>query len=135
MDLIIDANILFSILIQQGKNEEILFLESIHVFAPEFLFEEFDKYKKLILEKTKRHENDFEEFLLILKKKIKIIPNEETEKYIEEARITCPDKNDIDYFALALKFNCGIWSNDKNLKKQNKIKIYSTEDLIKDLNL
>ena len=35
------------------------------------------------------------------------------------------------YFALALKLNCGIWSNDKKLKNQDKVKVYSTEDLLK----
>lgn len=135
MDIIIDANILFSILIQKGKNEEILFLERMHIFAPEFLFEELNKYKKIILEKTKRNMDDFEEFLIILQKKIEVIPNEETDNCIEEAKIICQDQNDADYFALALKLNCGIWSNDKDLKKQNKIKIYSTEDLIKGFKL
>ena len=45
MDLVIDANIFFSILIRKGKSEDILFQEDLHLFAPEFLFEEFDKYK------------------------------------------------------------------------------------------
>lgn len=38
---------------------------------------------------------------------------------------------DSEYFALALKLNCAIWSNDKRLKQQDKIKVYSTEDLVK----
>ncbi|MEK6928390.1 MAG: hypothetical protein AABW65_00335 [Nanoarchaeota archaeon] len=33
-------------------------------------------------------------------------------------------------FALALKLDCAIWSNDKKLNEQDKVKIYSTEDLI-----
>ena len=130
MDLVIDANILFSILIKYGNNEDLLFQEDLHIFAPEFLFEEFEKYKSLILEKTEREEKDFDKFLGILKKKIKIIPNEEIELFIEEAKSICPDEKDIDYFALALKLKCGIWSNDKELKEQNKIKVYSTNDLI-----
>ena len=130
MDLVIDANILFSILIKYENNEDLLFQEDLHIFAPEFLFEEFEKYKSLILEKTEREEKDFDKFLGILKKKIKIIPNEEIELFIEEAKSICPDEKDIDYFALALKLKCGIWSNDKELKEQNKIKVYSTNDLI-----
>ena len=45
MDLVIDANILFSILIKYGNNEDLLFQEDLHVFAPEFLFEEFENIK------------------------------------------------------------------------------------------
>ena len=43
MDLVIDANVLFSVLIKIGKTEELMLHEDIQVFAPEFIFEEFDK--------------------------------------------------------------------------------------------
>jgi predicted nucleic acid-binding protein len=33
------------------------------------------------------------------------------------------------YHALALKLNCAIWTNDKKLKQQTKIKIYHTHEL------
>ena len=39
------------------------------------------------------------------------------------------------YFALALRRNSPIWSNDKKLKEQNKILIYSTKDIIDILQL
>lgn len=124
---------MFSILIRKGKTEDILFNDNLHIFAPEFLFEEFNKYAALILGKTGRNKEEFEELVRIIKKKIKTVPNEETEKYINKAGKISPDKNDIDYFALALKLKCPIWSNDKELKKQEKITVYSTEDLIKTL--
>ncbi len=135
MDLVIDANILFSICITSGKTEELMFSEEIHLFAPEFLFEEFEKYRALILEKTKRSKTEFRDLLTILKKKIKIVANEETERFIDLARKISPDPKDSDYFALALKLNCLIWSNDKKIKDQNKIQIISTQDLIKLFNI
>jgi predicted nucleic acid-binding protein len=131
MDLVIDANVLFSVLIKRGKTEELILHEDMHVFAPEFIFEEFDKYSKLITEKTERSKEELEEMLGVLKKKIKTIPNEETEKYLSEAKRICPDKNDVEYFALALKLHCPLWSQDKALKQQNVIKVYSTEELNK----
>ena len=51
--------------------------------------------------------------------------------YVEEAEKLTPDPDDMAYFALALKLNCAIWSNDKKLKDQNKIKIYNTHELSK----
>lgn len=131
MDLVIDANILFAVCITQGKTEEVFFSNDIHLFAPEFIFEEFLKYQELILEKTKRDRQDFKKFLDIIKKNIQIIPNEETDFLIEKARKISPDKNDADYFALALKLNCPIWTNDKKLSEQKFIKIYTTTELIK----
>lgn len=71
MDLVIDANILFSILIKSGKTEELLFKEDIHLFAPEFIFEEFEKYKNLISDKTERTNKEFNELMIILQKIIK----------------------------------------------------------------
>ena len=52
MDLVIDVNVLFSALIKRGKTEELLFKEAFHLFAPEFLFDEFEAYRERILEKT-----------------------------------------------------------------------------------
>jgi len=131
MDLVIDANVLFSVLIKRGKTEELILHEDIQLFAPEFIFEEFDKYTKLITEKTERSKEELDEILDVLKKKIKTIPNEETEKSLSEAQIICPDKDDVEYFALALKLHCPLWSQDKALKQQNIIKVYSTEELNK----
>ncbi|PIN85274.1 MAG: hypothetical protein COV47_03030 [Candidatus Diapherotrites archaeon CG11_big_fil_rev_8_21_14_0_20_37_9] len=39
-----------------------------------------------------------------------------------------PDPKDVPYFALALKLRCPIWTNDKLLKKQKKVKIISTSE-------
>jgi predicted nucleic acid-binding protein len=76
-----------------------------------------------------RSRADFDKLVGILKKRITSVPNEETEKFLSEARKISPDKGDADYFALALKLGCPIWSNDKMLKKQDTIVVYSTEEL------
>jgi len=65
MDLVIDANILFSVLIKKGKTEELLFKDTIHLFAPEFLFDEFEKYREFIKDKTKRNDRDFDRLMRI----------------------------------------------------------------------
>ena len=113
MDIVIDANILFSALIKSGKSEELLFESDLHLYAPEFIFDEFDKYKDDILKKTQRTSSDFVKLLTILKKRIKTIPNEEIEKYLSEATKASPDPGDVDYIALALKLKCSLWSQDK----------------------
>ncbi len=69
--------------------------------------------------------------MIILRKRISLIPNEETQAYFEKAKRLSPDKNDIEYFALALKLHCPIWTNDKQLKKQSTVKIYNTQEILK----
>ena len=130
MDVIIDANILFAALIKESITSDLLFKNNLHLYAPEFIFEEFKKYKELIKKKTKRTEEEFYKLLDLFGRRINLIPKEETKQFIKAARIISPDKKDTAYFALALKLKCGLWSNDKKLKKQNIVMIYFTEDLI-----
>ncbi|MHA2473510.1 MAG: PIN domain-containing protein, partial [Promethearchaeota archaeon] len=45
MDLVVDANILFAALIKDNITSELLLKREFHLFAPEFIFEEFEKYR------------------------------------------------------------------------------------------
>lgn len=128
MEIIIDANILFSALIKNGITVELIVDERLKLFAPEFIFEEFLKYEQLILSKTERSDSEFQEFMTILKKRIATIPVKKN--YIIYAQKVSPDINDADYIALALQTGYPIWSNDKELKKQQIIKIYNTKELL-----
>jgi predicted nucleic acid-binding protein len=130
MNLVVDANILFAALVKEGKTVEILLNPYFNLFATEFLFEEFEKYKEVLLHKTHRKEEGFYEILDLLKEIVDVIPRHEYEDKIGPAKEISPDENDVDYFALAIKLKCAIWSNDKKLKNQEKIKVYSTQELV-----
>ncbi len=69
--------------------------------------------------------------ILIVESGLKIITKDEVRSFIDLAEKISPDPDDVLYFATALKLDCGIWSNDKELKNQNHVKVYSTSDLIK----
>ena len=131
MDFVVDANILFAALIKKGITAELLLNDDFHLFAPELMLEEFLKHKEEILRKTKRPEKDFIDIFRALESIITIVPIEEFEGFFEEAETVCPDKDDALYFALALKLNCSVWSNENKLKEQKKIAVYSTGDLVK----
>lgn len=130
MKLIVDANIIFSALIKNATTREIILLSTYEFYIPEFIFTELKKHFLELEEKTGLNKNRLNEILNEFFSIIRIIPFEEYSSKILEAEKICPDKDDIDYFALALKFNCGIWSNDKILKEQDKIKVYNTKELI-----
>ncbi|MBU2503835.1 MAG: hypothetical protein KJ879_02165 [Nanoarchaeota archaeon] len=133
MLLVADANILFSALIRDSGTAELIISDKLELITPEFVLVEFEKHKKEILKKTHRSESDFQKFMVILRSKIEIIPLSELRKFIKDAEKISPDSDDIHYFAAALKFNCPIWTQDKELKNQGKIKIYNTLELIKEL--
>lgn len=136
MRLVIDANIIFAALIKKGLTSELLISDELQLFAPEFLLDEIKKYQNLIIEKTHRSLEDFEQYLKILSEYITIIPREEIIPFMESAKKISPDPKDSTYFALALTINSGIWSNDKKLKKdQDEIDVFSTSDLLKNLRI
>jgi predicted nucleic acid-binding protein len=131
MLLVVDANIFFSAIIGRGKTSDLIFCEWLQLIAPEFLFTELNEHKEEILAKSSLSEDDFKEFADSLRERIDVIPRQEFEGFLLEANKLSPD--DTEYFALALRFGADIWSNDKELKKQSKVKIFSTRELIESL--
>ena len=130
MLLVVDANVLFSAIIAGGKTCDLIFCEWLQLIAPEFLFTELEEHKDEIIAKSSLSEDDFEEFLNSLKERIDIIPRQQFEGFLPEANRLSPDPDDTEYFALALRFGAVLWSNEKRLKKQPKVKVFSTSDLI-----
>lgn len=135
MNIILDSNILFAVLIKDGKTADILVNPFLKLNAPEILFEEFSKYYEEIINKSHRNKEEFISTLSYIKELITIFSNSTFYEFIDEAEKISPDPDDIMYFALAIKLDCPIWSNDKKLKEQDKVKVYSTEDLIREFNL
>jgi predicted nucleic acid-binding protein len=130
VDLVVDANILFAALIKNSKTSDLLFREELHLFTPEFIFTEFSKYQRFLLLKTHRTKDDFQKLFELFERQISVFPLSEISPYFKKAIKISPDPKDVPYFALAIMLNAAIWSNDKLLKNQSDIKIFSTEDLI-----
>lgn len=131
MDLVIDANILFSFLIKNGKNVNINLDTTMQLFCPEFLLEEFFKYRDYILTKTHRSIDDFNKLYTILTNKISPIPFQKISPFMNQAEQLSPDPKDTVYISSALSINANLWSNDKKLKdNQSIVKVFSTSDLV-----
>jgi len=134
LKLVVDANILFASMIKDSLTAELLLSDKLSLFAPEFLFDEFIKYREYILDKTNRSKEDFELFLKILMEVIRIIPQEMILPFIEKVEKYSPDPKDTIYLACALVIDAKIWSNDKELKEgQKKIEVITTDELIKEV--
>src|SRR3989344_2705860 len=103
MELVIDANILFSAFIKDGKTIEILLNPNFIFHTPVFVFEEIEEHKAEILEKTKRTELQLQDLIDNLLNLIKLVPKSEILSFIEEAAKITHDPDDVAYIALALK--------------------------------
>ena len=135
MKLVINSNILFSFFWNDSFTKKIILMPSLELYAPFFFFKEMDKYIDGILSKTKLSSQQFEKFKEKLSEVVKFVSENEYGGYVNEGMTISPDLKDADFFALALYLNCPIWSKDKVLKKQSKVKVYNTSELIKELGL
>jgi predicted nucleic acid-binding protein len=125
MRIVIDANILFAACIRDGMTAKLLFSDAIEPHAPAHIIREFETYKELIGQKTSRKE--FDTFLDVLWRWIRIIPDTEIVPFIPD--VLSPDPGDAYFLALALKLNCPLWSNDNDLKRQDAVRVYTTTEL------
>src|SRR3989344_4701743 len=127
MKLVLDTNSLFT-LFWNGSLIKKLLISEHDLYSPDFALKELNKHKEEILKKAKISSIEFDKILIGLQDIIKFIKFENYSSNIPEAFNLLPDHpKDIDFLALALKINAGLLSNDKELNKQIKIKIFSRE--------
>ncbi len=131
MELVVDANVLFSALIAGGKTRELLYSEKVNLIAPEFLMTEVENHQEEICEKSGLSEEEFKFVLILFRKRIDIVPREDFEGYLNRANEHCPDPDDTEYFALAMSEDAVLWSDEKRLKDQDEIEVISTSELIR----
>lgn len=129
MRLIIDNNILFSLLKPDSFNSYLFDTFVVGCYAPRFILDEFKNHEDECRLKSKLSKDDFE------KQKQKVIDRitileEIDEAFLLKAEDSCPDEDDEPYIALGLQLNMPIWSNDKHLKQQSLVNVFTTTELI-----
>jgi predicted nucleic acid-binding protein len=132
--IVIDSNALFAALIKDSTTRRIILeYEGLFLF-PEVIFEEVEKYKSDLLRKSGMDEKEFNKLLELLLRKVMIVPTELLDPYYDESdklakSVESPE--DQLFFACALAYpDSIIWSNDKKLRKQTKVKIITTSEMI-----
>jgi len=134
MILIVDANVVISALIRNSKSRELLTISPFVLYSPDTLLESIEKYKEEFIQRSELSDKDFETLLSFILEKITIVNQQEYKSKLEQAQdiIGHIDIGDVDYIALALSVkNDGIWSDDAHFQKQDKIKVYQTEDIVR----
>ena len=136
MFLVVDANIVLSALLTKGKSFDIFIMNKLikkyEFIAPEFLFFEIGKNFDEIVKRSKLPSEELAKVFKFIKDEIEFIPFKEFNKQADKASSLAPHEKDVQYFALALAFNCGIWSEEKVFKHQSQVKVFSTKDLMEE---
>lgn len=130
--ILVDSNIIFSALIKDSLTRKII-LEYAGVFlVPEYAFYELENHMDELILKAKMDRKELHIILQMILKKISIIPPEVSIPHAKEALeiMENVDFNDAFLIASALAYpGTIIWSNDRHLKKQSRIKVFSTNEI------
>jgi len=131
MRLVVDTNILVSFFRHNPVNEIISDSKSLklQLFTPIYAIEELKNNKSDVLKYADISSKEFKEKFSELLTFINIIPGDSFKEFESEAKQLIHDK-DVPIFALALKLNCPIWSNEPGFRKQSKVDVFTNRDMI-----
>ena len=116
MDVVIDSNVLFRTLISRGEILKLVFNNKLKIFAPQKLKEEFIKHKEEVLSKSKLSKEKFDNFSLLILKRINSVPLGEYESFIPKAKqLLDKHTKDEEFVALGLSKNIKLWTYEDRL--------------------
>ena len=134
MRFVIDTNIIISALIRESITRKIIIESPFYFFTPGFAFDELKTHLDPICKKRGLSKELTLRVLDDLSRYINTVDFNFFSSKIEPAKqiIGRIDEKDIPFIALALSFeNDGIWTQDKHFLKQKEVKIWRTEDILK----
>lgn len=129
MELVLDNSSLFSIM--NPKSTAAYLFSSIRAkfIAPNFIKEEFDKYKDECLFKSGLTEQQFEMRQKEVEESIEFFEGSRYDEFLIKAINNLSDPKDSPYLALALLRDSAIWSDDPDFQEQSLVPVYTTKDL------
>lgn len=133
MELAVDANILVAGFLRAAVTRDLLLDERLTLWTPEYALLETErtlltpriqrKFGKLSSEQVKLA-------LTTITSSIQVLPETAYRANLPEAKELALDPADAPYLALALHLNLPLWSNDALLKEQNRVIVYTTQEVL-----
>jgi predicted nucleic acid-binding protein len=133
MKIVVDVNPILSALIKDSSSRKIIVNPKFEFHFPEPALQKIRKYKSYIIEKSGLSELEYLVMLYTLLNFITLVSTEKILQYWREAKEIMGhiDPEDVAFIAASLSNEkVPIWSDDAHFKKQNKIVIFTTKDLI-----
>ncbi len=134
MKLVLDTNRIIAALVKNSASREILLSGKFEFLTVGVSMSEIEEHKEELLMRTKMSAEDFGKLLSLLLSKVKIVNDTAIQSKMKEAKVLMDkvDPDDTPFIALALATeNDGVWSNDKHFDRQDKIKVWKTQELLK----
>ncbi len=128
--IVVDTNVLLTFFWKNSISRRILPKRQFDFSSPQLALEEMNSHESEILEKAGISREDFQKNREDLAMLVEFIPFKEYSAFLRKVSHV-PDKDDIDFIALALKLSAPIWSNDKELKRQSSpVLVFNTKEFI-----
>ena len=130
---VVETNILYSFFWKNSPTHRLLHLaasKDVNLVSPQFALNELNKHREEILFASRIRPNEFGELIKLLPLLVEFVSESEYIEFLDEAKSIFPEHlKDVDFFALALKYDCVLWSNEKLHKRQSKVKVLNTDEL------
>lgn len=100
---------------------------------PEYAIEEVQKYFDLVASKSGLETRQLKLLFNILLERLEVVPAKHIFANLGKAEkaLESIDGKDVPFLALALSINCdGIWSNDRDLKRQRLVEVWNTAEVV-----
>ena len=135
MELVINTNIVFSALVRDSLTRFLICNPTLVLYAPETMISELEKHEEEILKRSGLSKDGWGKLTSILFSNVRLVSKEKIAPFLKKALEFSPDPEDAPFFALCLFKGISLWSNDKALKRQSMVKVFSTEEIINILGL
>lgn len=133
-----DSNIIFAGLIKKSTTRMILASTDIEFIVPEWVHTELREHVGELARKSHLSEDELEHFIDEIFQIVHTVPLDEYEGFLAEALeiMSEIDPDDAPFLAVALATGAdAIWTNDGHFLEQDRVKVVSTRDLVKMLEI
>ena len=132
MKFVLDTNVILKALIKNSVVRGILVGSHHEFYVPEYLIQETEKHRDVVARKLGLSEKEIDSVMNLLFASIHVVPAREVlTKWKEAERVMGQiDKDDVPFVAAAMSVGCGIWSDDRHLKRQSVVRVWTTKDVV-----
>jgi predicted nucleic acid-binding protein len=133
LKLVLDTNVILKALIRDSVVRGILLRSSHEFLIPEYAIDETRKHLGMVAEKSGLSESEINSVIDALLVSIKVVPAEKVVSKWKEAGdlMAGIDAGDAPFVAAAMSASCdGIWSDDKHLRRQDKVRVWTTKEIV-----
>lgn len=133
MRLILDTNVLLSASITDSATRRIIVQSGFDFYYPRDSLEELMAHRDLVSRKSGLCHSKVDDLLAGLLACMELVPTELFVRDFPEAErvMRGVDPDDAIFVACALAVpNSAVWSNDRHMKMQKLVKVYTTEEIL-----